>query len=65
MGYGPYPDDCSVVRTLHYLRYKREESFKKEMAVGLTKCASPGVDTTFFSAVEGADDFPGTKVIAK
>jgi len=42
-----------------------EESFEKEMAEGLTQWVLPGVDTTFFLAVEGADDFPGTKVIAK
>jgi len=39
-----------------------EESFEKEMAEGLTQWVSPGVDRTFFLAV---DDFPGTEVIAK
>jgi len=43
----------------------KEKSHLKRDGRGLTKCASPGVATTFSSVVEHADDFPGTKVIAK
>jgi len=51
----------------HLITYDKEKGrvIQKKMAMGLTKCALPGIATTFFLAVERTDDFPGTKVIAK